>query len=63
MKVVATEKGYFGGQVREKDEQFDVPEGTKGSWFKAVDAAPAGKSGKSKGKSDPNDTGDDEPVI
>ena len=37
MKVIATKLGYF-GKLREPGDEFEVPEGTKGSWFKPVDA-------------------------
>lgn len=40
MKVTARFKGYY-GQIREVGEVFDVPEGTKGSWFDPVPASPA----------------------
>lgn len=32
MKVIATKAGFF-GKVRTTGEVFDVPNGTKGSWF------------------------------
>lgn len=38
MRVVATKVGYF-GQLREVGEEFEVPEGTKGSWLEPVQAA------------------------
>lgn len=37
MRVIATALGYY-GQLLDVGQEFDVPEGTKGSWFK-----PAGK--------------------
>lgn len=37
MLVIATAKGFF-GQYRNEGDEFEVPEGTKGSWFKPVDA-------------------------
>ncbi len=39
MKVIAKFKGYY-GSIREVGEVFDVPEGTKGSWFDPVPAVP-----------------------
>ena len=36
MLVIATAKGFF-GQYRDEGDEFEVPEGTKGSWFKPVD--------------------------
>jgi len=59
MKVVALEKGYL-GSVREPGEEFDVPEGVKGSWFKPVPKTPKEKP---KGKGDAPAADDDEPVI
>lgn len=32
MKVIATKPGYF-GKLRAEGDVFDVPEGTKASWF------------------------------
>ena len=37
MLVIATAKGFF-GQYRNEGDEFEVPEGTKGSWFKPVPA-------------------------
>lgn len=36
MKVIATQNGYF-GKLRAVGEEFEVPEGVKGSWFKPED--------------------------
>lgn len=36
MKVKATKRGYDGTRVIEEGEEFDMPEGAKGSWFKPV---------------------------
>lgn len=45
MKVRATAKGFYGNRIREEDDVFDVPEGTKGSWLTPMSelrgAAPA----------------------
>ena len=35
MKVIATQAGYF-GKLRQPGDEFDVPDGTKGSWFEPV---------------------------
>ncbi len=63
MKVVATQKGYFGGQVREPGDEFDAPEGSKASWFKPVPAAepvePVKKAGKGSKSASADDAGDD----
>lgn len=46
MKVIAIKQGYF-GKLRAPDEEFDVPEGAKASWFTPVD-----KKGAAEGKGD-----------
>lgn len=38
MKVIASKQGYF-GKLREPGDTFDVPDGSKASWFAPVDAA------------------------
>lgn len=40
-KVVATQRGYFGGEIREMGDVFNVPDGAKASWFKPVGGAAA----------------------
>lgn len=35
MKVIATAKGYYGALI-EPGQEFEVPEGTNGSWFEPV---------------------------
>jgi len=40
MKVVALKPGYL-GKLRQPGDEFDVPEGSKASWFAPVDAANA----------------------
>ena len=37
MRVIATAVGFF-DNLRQKGDEFDVPEGAKGSWFKPVPA-------------------------
>lgn len=64
MRVVANEKGHFGGKYREEGVEFDVPDDLPPedfTWFSPVDAVEAkqeedakaaksnGKKGKSKG--------------
>lgn len=51
MKVKALQAGFFGGSRVREGQEFEVPEGTKGSWFVVVEEykAPA----KSKGKAAP----------
>ena len=33
MKVTATKQGFDGKRVRQPGESFDMPEGSKASWF------------------------------
>lgn len=48
MKVRATAVGFHGGSRRRPGDTFDVPEGTKGSWFE-----PASKPAKASQKAEP----------
>lgn len=57
MKVIATKKGYDGIVVREPGDEFDMKDGSKGSWFEPVKVEakaeePRGKTGKTGKKSD-----------
>lgn len=45
MKVIATKLGYF-VKLREPGDEFEVPDGTKGSWFQPVEQKANGKGGK-----------------
>ena len=45
MKVIATKLGYF-GKLHEPGDEFEVPDGTKGSWFQPVEQKANGKGGK-----------------
>lgn len=45
MKVIATKLGCF-GKLREPGDEFEVPDGTKGSWFQPVEQKANGKGGK-----------------
>ncbi len=60
MLVKATSKGHF-GSLREVGDEFEVPHGTKGSWFTPVAAAANEKpAGKGKGKhAEPEPDGDE----
>jgi hypothetical protein len=50
MLVKAKAKGHF-GSLREVGDEFEVPHGTKGSWFTPVAASANEKpAGKGKGK-------------
>lgn len=33
MKVIATKTGFDGKRVRNVGDEFEMPEGSKGSWF------------------------------
>ena len=50
MKVVALKTGFFGGSLREPGAAFEVPDGTKSTWFVPVDGeqAKAAKTVKAK---------------
>lgn len=55
MKVLALEFGFFNGSRIRKGQEFEVPAGTKASWFTPVDseAAKAAKEPKAKNTKDP----------
>ena len=44
MQVIATKAGYF-GKLRQAGDTFDVPDGSKASWF-----APSASVAESNGK-------------
>lgn len=50
MKVKALQTGFFGGTRIRAGQEFDVPKGTKGSWFVALEEfkAPAGAKVKAE---------------
>jgi len=61
MRVVANSIGYFGA-LRSAGDEFEVPDGTKGSWFAPVAPEGKAKSAKSKAKSEssePEQPGDE----
>lgn len=45
MKVIATKQGYF-GKLRQPGDEFEVPAGSKASWFQPVEKKANGKGGK-----------------
>lgn len=45
MKVIATKQGYF-GKLRAVGDEFEVPEGSKASWFQPVEQKASGKGSK-----------------
>lgn len=44
MKVIATTTGHDGFVVRHEGDEFEMPEGAKGSWFKPAGGDPAPKA-------------------
>ena len=49
MEVIALKEGFFGGSRKRVGEKFDVPKGTKGSWFTPAQV----ETEKPKGKQPP----------
>ncbi len=49
MKVIATKLGYF-GKLRQPGDEFEVPDGTKGSWFEPVKQEAKGKKAQANDK-------------
>ena len=49
MKVIATKQGYF-GKLRAVGDEFEVPEGSKASWFQPVEQKASGKASGNGGK-------------
>lgn len=48
MRVIATAVGFF-DNLRQPGEEFDVPEGSKATWFKPVKAdEPEGKPARGR---------------
>lgn len=47
MKVIATKQGYL-GKLRQPGDEFEVPDGTKGSWFEPVKQKAEDKKSKEK---------------
>jgi hypothetical protein len=54
MKVRAIKTGYF-GKLRNEGDEFEVPEGTKGSWLEEVKQADKPEKAKKSDKSDKSD--------
>jgi len=58
MRVIATKPGFF-SYLRQEGDEFEVPEGAKGSWFKPVPAdEPEAKPARGR-KASPTDPADD----
>ena len=59
MRVIATKPGFF-DYLRQEGDEFEVPEGTKGSWFKPVKVADEPEAKPARGrKASPTDPTDD----
>jgi len=48
MKVTALRAGFFGNSLHEAGQEFEVPAGTKGSWFVGMEEYKAPVKAKSK---------------
>lgn len=59
MRVIATKPG-FSGYLRQPGDEFEVPDGTKGSWFKPVEDEPEKPAarGRKASKADADDPAD-----
>ena len=54
MEVVATAVG-FAGALRQPGDKFEMPEGSKATWFKETKPAAEPKPGKAKASDKPAD--------
>lgn len=54
MRVIATAVGFDGTELRNPGDEFEMPDGAKGSWFEPKDDEPKAeaKPHKSKAKSE-----------
>lgn len=53
MRVIATALGFDGRDLRAEGDEFEMPDGAKGTWFKPVEEpkpAPAAKPAKAQGR-------------
>lgn len=57
MRVIATAVGFDGKQLRQPGTEFDMPDGSRGSWFTPVKVKPAEKTAKAE-KAAPSDGND-----
>ena len=50
MHVIATAVGFHSPTARllQPGDEFEMPDGAKGTWFEPVESAPAPKAGKKK---------------
>lgn len=52
MKVTALRAGFFDGTLIAEGQEFEVPTGTKGSWFVALDGVKAPIKAKAPAKAE-----------
>lgn len=52
MKVIALKDGFFDGSRQRAGDEFDVPQGTKGSWFTPVKEPKVADARDAKAKAD-----------
>lgn len=50
MKVIATKTGFDGKRIRNPGDEFEMPDGSKASWFVPVEAKAETKPKKAAGK-------------
>lgn len=55
MEVIATKTGFDGKRVRTEGEKFEMPEGSKASWFVKADAEKQSRSKKSEAEKPADD--------
>jgi len=53
MRVIATKEGHDGVVIRRPGDEFDMPDGSKGSWFEPVPAEPKPKKAKAAPEAPP----------
>lgn len=70
MRVIATNRGYDNVTTREPGDEFEMPEGSKGTWFRSLEEPePAAKPVKVKSDKPPKTLGEaaakstDEPLA
>lgn len=57
MQVIAIKQGYH-GKLRQPDDKFDVPEGSKATWFVPVEQKAEGKKQAAAKPKEPGDAKD-----
>lgn len=59
MEVIAIKPGYY-GKLCQPDDKFDVPEGSKATWFVPVEQK---AEGKKNAAAKPKETGDAKDLV